>query len=363
MLKTLDRYIIKKFLSTFFFTAMLITLVSIVIHASEQVNKFINKNLSLKQILFDYYLHYVPWINGLMWPLFVLISVLFFTSKMAKDTEIIPILNAGVSFQRLMIPYLISSSIIAGIFWLGNSYFIPKSNYLKNEFEDEYLSKKRKKTLTNNVHFFVNPNTKIYVKYYRKRDSTAQKFWMETISETGNITSILKAENLKFKSDPDIWTLDGYTIRHINGLDEDFLNKKGEKLDTSLQFTPDDFIQHMKQMEIMTSSELESFIIKEQARGLDNTRNCEIELHRRRAYTITILIMTLLAMAVASRKVRGGMGLHLAIGVVIGATFELMSKFSKTFASSMDISAGLAIWFPNIIFSLVALYLIYKAQK
>lgn len=363
MFKKLDRYIIRKFLSTFFFTALLITMGSIVIHASEQVNKFIQQNLTFKQIVFDYYVHYIPWINGLMWPIFVLISVLFFTSKMAKDTEIIPILNAGVSYKRLMVPYMISASIIAGIFYLGNSYFIPKSNYLKNEFDAEFLSRKRKKTLSNNVHFFVKPDTKIYVKYYRKRDSTAQKFWMETFDEDGNLIKLVKAKKIKHKEDPDIWTLDDYSIRTINGLHEELITKQGEKLDTQLHFMPSDFIQHIKQMEIMTSKELESFIVKEKARGLDNTRNCEIELHRRRAYTFTILIMTIIAFSVASRKVRGGMGLHLAIGVVIGSAFELLSKFSKTFASNLILDPGLAIWMPNIIFGVVAVILIARAQK
>lgn len=363
MLKTIDRYIIRKFLSSFFFTALMISAVSIIIHASEQVHKFIDKKLTIKQIMVDYYLNYIPWINGLMWPLFVLISVLFFTSKMAKDTEIIPIFNAGVSYQRLMLPYLISSSIIAGIFWFGNNYLIPKSNFHKNEFEDEFLSKKRKQTLSNNVHFFVKPDTKIFVKYYRTRDSSAQKFWMETFDEEGTLTTILKAKKIKFKSEPDIWTIDDYSIRHINGLSEELIVQEGEKLDTNLLFVPDDFIQHTKQMEIMTSSELREFISKESARGLDNSRSCEIELHRRNAYTVTIIIMTLLAMGVASRKVRGGMGLHLAIGVAIGSVFEVLSKFSKTFATNLDISAGLAIWFPNIIFAIIAIILIVKAQK
>lgn len=363
MLKTIDRYIIRKFLSSFFFTALLITLVSIVIHAAEQVNRFIAADLSLKQILVDYYLNYIPWINGLMWPLFVLISVLFFTSKMAKDTEIIPILNAGVSYKRLMVPYLLASSIIAGLFWIGNNYLIPKSNFLKNDFEDVHMNKNRTKTLSNNVHFFVQPDTKIYVKYYRKRDSTAQKFWMETFDENRNLISMVKAKKIKFKEEPDIWTLENYSIRKINGLREELIIKEGEELDTNLHFVPEDFIQHTKQMEIMTSSELRRFITKEKSRGLDNTRNCEIELHRRNAYTFTIIIMTLLAMAVASRKVRGGMGLHLAIGVVIGSAFELMSKFSKTFATNLDMSPGWAIWFPNLVFAVLAVILIAKAQK
>lgn len=363
MIKKIDLYIIRKFLSTFFFTALLITMGSIVIHASEQVNKFIAQDLTMKQIIFDYYVHYIPWINGLMWPIFVLISVLFFTSKMAKDTEIIPILNAGVSFRRLMVPYMVAASFIAGLFYLGNSYFIPKSNYLKNEFDAEFLSKKRKKTLSNNVHFFVKPDTKIYVKYYRKRDSTAQKFWMETFDDKGKLVKLVKAKKIKHKADPDLWTLDDYSIRLINGLDEELIIKEGEKLDTSLNFVPSDFIQHVKQMEIMTSKELKSYIVKEKARGLDNTRNCEIELYRRQAYTVTILLMTLIAMAVASRKVRGGMGLHLAIGVVIGSAFELMSKFSKTFASNLVMEPELAMWLPNILFAIIAAILIFKAQK
>lgn len=363
MFTILDRYIIKKYLGTFFFACFLITMASIVIDFSDKINRFIQKNLSVKQILLEYYLNFIPWINGLLWPLFALISVVFFTSRLARNTEIIPMLGSGISFNRLVVPYLISSTMIAGALWYGTNYLIPKTTKHKNEFEAEYLSRSKKQNLSNNIHFFISPDAKIFIKHYKNRDSTAQNFRLENYDSLGVLTDLIQADKIRYKEAPDIWTLENYVQRGFNDMDESIILGKSEKLDTALNFQPSDFVHYTKQMEMMTTAELKDYIKVEQSRGLDNTKKYQIELQRRMADPFTIIIMTLIGMAVASKKVRGGMGLHLAVGVVIGSAFVVLSKFSKTFAENLNVSAELGMWAPNIVFGCIAIYLLFKAQK
>lgn len=336
---------------------------SIVIDFSDKINRFIDQDLTVKQILIDYYINFIPWINGLLWPLFALISVVFFTSRMAKNTEIIPMLGSGISFNRLVVPYLISSSFIAVVLWYGTNYIIPKTTKQKNEFEAEFLSRSKKKNLANNIHFFVNPQSKIYIKYYKSRDSTAQNFRLENYDSTGVLTDLIVADKIAFKEEPDVWTLEKYVQRGFDDMDESIILGEKSSLDTALNFKPSDFVHYTKQMEMMTTSELKEYIAVEQARGLDNTKKYQIELQRRMADPFTIIIMTLIGMAVASKKVRGGMGLHLAVGVIIGSAYVILSKFSKTFAENLSVSAELGMWAPNIVFGLIALAMIFNAQK
>ena len=171
-MKILDWYIIKKFLGTFFYTVVIFTVVSVVINVSERISYFINAKLSAKEVLIEYYLHFIPWINGLLWPLFALISVIFFTSRMARDSEIISMLNAGMDFKRILRPMMISAVFIAGLLWIGNNYVIPFSTKEKVEFESEYFKRSNKKMLTNNLHWFISSNEKIFCRHYRTRDST-----------------------------------------------------------------------------------------------------------------------------------------------------------------------------------------------
>lgn len=338
-------------------------MVSVVINFAENIEKFLNHDLTTSQILLDYYTHFIPWINGLLWPLFALVAVIFFTSRMARDAEIIAILNAGVSFNRILRPYLIASFFIAGLMWIGNNYIIPRSNKIKNEFESEFLSKNKASTRSSNVHFYISPDTKIFIRYYRSRDTSAQNFRIERFDSTRQLCYLLKANRLEMKTAPNIWTIKDYSVRHINGLNEEVIINQGQSLDTMLNFTPEDFTEYAKQMEDMASPELVNHIKKEEARGLDSGKKYKIELYRRTADPFTIVILTIIGLAVASRKVRGGMGLHLAIGVVIGATYVLLSKLSLTFATNLSFSPLLGTWTPNIVFGLIAGILVKFAQK
>jgi len=341
---------------------LLITLMAVVIDFSEKINRFIDAELSISNILSEYYLNFVPWINGMMWPLFSLIAVIFFTSRLAKNSEIVALLSSGISFNRIMRPYIISATIIACLLWIGKNYVIPHSCKTKNNYEVEHLSKKHEKTLNSDIHFFLNPDEKIYIRYYRRSDTTAQSFRLEKF-DNNKLVEVLKAEKLIFKKAPNEWTFKNYSIRSFNGNRESLIKFDGETKDTILDLTPDDFIKNTKQMENMTTKDLDDYINREKGRGLGEAKSFLIEKHIRHSQPFTIIILTLIGFAVASRKVRGGMGLHLALGIVIGAAFVILSKFSATFSNNLSLSPILGAWIPNIIFSLIALWLIRNSQK
>ncbi len=362
MLKKLDRYIIKKYLSSFFFTMLLISLVSIVIDFSEKIQKFMDADLSNLDVIRYYYLPFIPWINGLMWPLFSLIAVVFFTSRMAKDTEIIAMLSSGISLYRIMVPYLSASFLLSILFWIGKNQVIPYSNKIKNDFEYEYFGKKHTKTLSNDEHFYLGPNQKIHIRYYRKRDTSVQGFRLEEFDD-GKLVKVLKADRLLFKQAPNRWTIKDYEVRTFAGMQETLLVAKGEKLDTTLNLTPNDFVQNLKDKENMTTSDLKKYLAREHGRGIGASKPFVTQLHQRSSEPFSLLVLTLIGFAVASRKVRGGLGLHLAMGVVIGASFVIISQFSATFSNNLSLSPALGAWIPNIIFGIIALILIRYAQK
>ncbi|MBK9733599.1 MAG: LptF/LptG family permease [Saprospiraceae bacterium] len=361
-MKILDWYIIKKYLSTFFFTMMLITMIAVTINYFEQVDKFLDSKLPFSKIFIGYYLNFIPWINGLLWPLFALLAVIFFTSRMAKNSEIISILSAKVSYSRFLMPYLISATFLAILLWIGNNYVIPKSNRLKNEFESEFIRASAKRTLSSNIHFWLSPNEKVFIRDYSSRDSSGRTFRLERF-EKNELVYTLKANKIVYNGLPNKWRLEGYEIRTFKNLEETLIAKPGEKKDTFFNFVPDDFTRYTEQKEMMNTSELKKFIQYEQAKGLDSGKKYSIELYRRSADPFTIFILTLIGVSVASRKVRGGMGFHLAAGIVIGAIFVIISKFSTTFSSNLNLPPGIGVWIPNLIFSGVAWYLVKTAQK
>lgn len=337
-------------------------MVSVVIDFSEKINKFIDADLTTWDVLSGYYLPFIPWINGLMWPLFSLIAVIFFTSRMAKNTEVIAMLSSGMSYTRIMVPYIIASSILAGLFWIGKNYVIPHSNKKKNDFEYEYLTKRHSKTLNNDIHFYLNEDEKVHIRYYRKRDTTAQGFRIESFAE-GKLVRTLKAERLIFKEAPNVWTIKDYQVRTFSGMEETLEIVKGTEKDTTLNLTPADFVQNMKIMENMTTGDLKAYVAREKERGVGASKNFFIQLHQRNSEPFSIIILTIIGLAVASRKVRGGMGLHLAIGVVLGAAYVIIGQFSATFSNNLSLSPALGAWLPNIIFAIVAALLVRYSQK
>ncbi len=338
-------------------------MVAIAMDVSEKINRFLSNDLSLNEIAFDYYWHFIPWINGELWPLFAFLSVIFFTSRMARESEIIAILSAGVSYIRLLKPMMMAALFIAYLHWLGENLIIPKSTHLMTEFESQYIKRTIKSPLSNNVQFYIAPNLKLYCRYYQTRDSSLQTFRLEHFDENGRLKSFMKAKSLKFKEEPNLWTAVDYEIRHFDMLEEKIVLGSGQNLDTTIAIHPDDFVRHSKLMEIMTTPNLRAHIAREKTRGLDNTTKYSIEVYKRTAAPFTILILTLIGACIGTRKIRGGLGMHLATGVALGSAFVVISKFSETFASNLSFAPLLGVWLPNILFGAISLWLVKVAQK
>lgn len=360
--KVLDSYLIKKYLSTFFFSLLICTLISVAIDFSDKIKSFIEKPCTVKEIVFDYYLGFILHMAGLLLPLYTLIAVVFFTSRLAFNSEILSILNAGVSFQRLLRPYLMVGGAIAVLHLALNHFIIPESNKSRLKFERTYVwTTGQDKGKTTNVHFLVSPGTKVFVRGYNKNSKTASGLRLEKF-EGSRIISILEADNAAFKSEPNLWQLNNYSVRTFDGLRERY-TKYSTPLDTIINLSPQDFTWYHNQNEEMTSAELRDAISRDRSRGLANSKKYEVEMHRRTADAFTNIILTVIGLAVAGRKVRGGMGLHLAVGIGIGAGFILLSKFAVSFATSGTVPVLLGMWIPNLVFIAVAIWLASRAQK
>lgn len=362
MLKKLDIYIIKKYLSTFLFTVLIFSLIAVVIDFSEKVEEFIDEDLGAYQVITEYYIHFVLFINARILPLYVLLSVIFFTSRLASNTEIISMLSAGISFRRIMVPYLTAAGIVMVFHLFANHWLVPMANKQRLEFEHAYVWKEADKGETRNVHMFLTSETKVFVRDYHKRDSMARKFRLEHFNGT-QMDFMMKAEKLTWKGAPDKWQLEDYEIRTFDGINETIRLGLKEKLDTTIALHPTDFVRYEDTKDQIPSNELSAFIAEEKRRGIGNTKGYEVEFHRRTADAIAILIVTLIGLTLAARKVRGGMGLHLATGVSLGAIFIFLSQFSMTFAQKESLSAFWGVWIPNIVFGIIAVVLISKAQK
>jgi len=362
MLKKLDIYIIKKFLGTFAFTMLLFTIISVAIDFSSKVEKFIEKTCTASEILFDYYFNFVWYINGLLVPIYVLIAVIFFTSRLAFNSEFISILNAGVSYRRIMRPYIIAASIIAFTHLFANHVLIPHGNKERLDFEHKYIWTHSDKAKKRDIHMFLDPETKVFIRHFRKEEQYATDLRLEKYRE-GNLIEYIKCKKATWKGPPNKWQLEDYEIRYFDGLKERFILGEREKLDTTLNITPDDFVRYRFQMEMMDTEDLRTFIKREKSRGIGNTQIYAIEISQRTADPFSTIILTLLGLSIASRKVRGGIGLHLAIGIGLGAIYVFLSKFAETFAVNLDISPVYAIWIPNVVYSFITLYTLHKAQK
>lgn len=358
---TLDRYIIRKYLSTVFFSMLICTLISMAIDFSDKVQHFIEKPATLRNILLDYYVGFVLHMAGLLLPLYTLIGVVFFTSRMAFNAEILSVLNAGVSFNRLLRPYLIAGGLVAALHFSLNNHLIPERNKLRLWFERTFVWTDQEKGKTAQVHFLVGPDVKVFIQNYNKASKTATGLRLEKFVNN-QVVSLLEAQTATWKKDPNIWEIRYYSIRSFDGLKEDY-HFYPSPLDTAINLTPQDFIWYHNQNEELTSAELREVIARDQSRGLSSAKNYEIELLRRTADAFTNIILTIIGLAVAGRKVRGGMGLHLALGIGIGAMFILTSKFAVSFASSGTVPIALGMWLPNIVFAGIAVWLVMRAQK
>ncbi len=361
-LLTLDRYIIRKYLSTFFFTALLFSIIAIAINFSEHIEKFVDQPVTKREIFFDYYLNFIPWINGLLWPIFSLISVIFFSSRMAKNTEVVAMLNAGMSYSRFLRPYLIAAFFLSGIYLLGNHIFFPRGNKTMMSFENKYIFPANYKVKSSNIHLFIGPESKVFISNYLSNDSSGTGFRLEQYDDL-QLTFLLRAKNFEYLPENKKWRLYDYEIRDWDDGKEHYVSGIGGSLDTAIALYPSDFVYYTNDKEMMTSKELLQYIKYEQDRGIGFSRIMRSEYHRRWAEPFTIVILTVIGASVSSRKLRGGMGLNLAVGAVIGSLFVLLSKFALTFSTNLHMNPMIAMWLPNILFTGLAIYLVSRAQK
>ncbi len=361
--KLIDRYIIRFYLKTFFFTALLFSLIAVVIDFSDRLDAFIKSGVTVNQVIFSYYLHFIAFINGMLWPLFALISVIFFTSRLAKNSEVISILNAGVPFYRLMVPYLVAATIIFSIHLVANHYLIPMGSKIRIPFENANVWQNVDQTRSRDIHILLDPQTKLYIRNYRQKDTTALDMRIEKYNDDGQLASFLEAKRAKWLGSPDRWQLTDYVIRSFDGLKEEIIQGQQKQIDTTVNITPDDLTRVKNQQQLFTSPELQDYLHKQRSRGIGGTRIFETELYRRTSEPVSVYILTIIGLAVASRKTRGGLGIHLAIGISLGAIFIVLSRFSMTFTNSESLGPVLGVWLPNIVFTLVAAYLVKIAQK
>ena len=357
-IKRLDWYIIKKFIGTYIYAIILIISISIVFDVNENLHKFTQYNAPLSAIVFDYYANFVPYFANLFSPLFVFIAVIFFTSKLAGNSEIISMLAAGVSFKRLMRPYMISCVLISAVTYYLGAYVIPHGTIVRQNFETLYKNKK-KNTAADNVQLQVGDGVIAYIQHYDNRMKRGYGFCLYKF-ENKKMVSRLTATELQYDTIADSkfhWRLTNWKERKFHGLTEDI--KRGSTMDTVVMMEPTDLVYSKGQQETFTSPQLLDYISKQQSRGSSNVVQYEVEYHKRIASSFASFILTTIGVSLSSRKRKGGMGMYLGIGLALSFTYIMLQTVSSTFALKAGFPPPLAAWTPNIIFSVVA-YLCYR---
>lgn len=360
--KILDRYIIRKFLGTFLFIILIAVLIVVIFDLSEKIDKFLTKQIPLKEIVFDYYAGFIPWIVNSFSPLFVFISAIFFTSKLAQNSEIVAMLAGGISFRRLMAPYMFSAGVIALLSLLLGLYVIPPANKHRLDFENKYI-KTQAIAADNmrNIHYQIAPGEFVYVEQFSRWANTAYRFTLEHI-EDHKIVSKISAESAAWDSTRGGWTLKNYFIRDFYGESE--MVRTGRQLDTVINLTLEDFYRRQNAVESMSGRDLNDLIEVQRLRGDALIKRSLIEKNSRIAMPFSAFVLTVIAVSLSSRKKRGGLGLNIGIGLALSFSYILFMKFSQMFVTKGIIaSPALALWIPNILFAIVAVILYKLAPK
>lgn len=356
LIKKFDLFIMRQFLGTFFFSILLLLAIVIVFDINEKLDAMLTA--PLKETVFDYFLNFLPYFANQFAPLFVFISVIFFTSKMADRSEIIAILSSGISFKRLLVPYMVSASLIAAGTLYLSLYVIPPSNVHRIAYTNKWV-KNKKVDYGDNIQMQVRPGVMAHMQRFDRPLSTGYRFSLEQF-EGNTLKSRLTAESIRYDS-LGHWKAHNYVLQDFDGLKESV--KRGTELDTLLGIDPRDFLIAQNDQETMTSPELKEYINHQKARGVANIQQFEIEYEKRYAMTAAAFILTIIGLSLSSRKVRGGMGMNIGIGLVLSFSYILFMTVTQTFAISGYTSARLAMWIPNIVYSIIAMYLYYRASQ
>lgn len=361
-IKRMDRYIIVKFIGTYFFAIILIISISIVFDVNENLAKFSQYHAPLKAIVFDYYLNFIPYFANLFSPLFVFIAVIFFTSKMAGNSEIIAILAAGVSFKRLMRPYMISCVLISCMSYVLSAYVIPHGTVIKQNFESMYKNNK-KNTSAENVQLQVDRGVIAYIQHYDNNYKKGYGFCLDKF-ENKKLVSHMTAMEIQYDTISDEkfhWKAMNWKIREMKGMREKITS--GEKKDTIILMEPTDLVYSKGQQETFTSPELHDYISKQINRGSGNVVRYQVEYHKRIASSFASFILTIIGLSLSSRKRKGGMGMYLGIGLALSFFYILLQTISASFAINAGSPPIIAAWMPNILFAIVAYFCYRKAPR
>lgn len=358
MLKKIDWYIIKKFLGTFFFSIVLILSVAVVFDLTEKMDDFVEEQIPLQEILLGYYLNFVPYYFNMFSQLFIFMSVIFFTSKLAGNSEIIAILAAGVSYKRLMRPYWVSALFLFVLCFVLSGYVIPRATHNMLAFTDKYIDHFSKEHVRN-VQMEVEPGTILYIESFQKRTQTGYRSSLEHF-EGKRLICRITAERIKYDGE-NKWHMESYTRRDFDGLRENMT--RGFRLDTIIPVIPDELFIIAENAQEMTNPELRFYIEKQRQRGAGNLQAFETEWWKRWASPVGAFIMTLLGVTMSSKKVRGGMGKNLGIGVVLTAGYILFSTVSTTFSVTGVMSPFMSVWLPNILFLFIGAILYVRVSR
>ena len=357
-LKRIDTYIIKKFLGTYFFSIVLILSIAVVFDLTEKLDNFVEHDAPLKAIIFDYYLNFIPYYMNMFSPLFTFIAVIFITSKMASNTEIISILASGVSFRRLMLPYFISAAVIASISFVVGGFIIPPANKKMLNFEDKYV-RPIKQTNARNVQMEVEKGVIMYIERYEVSNNTGYRFSLEKFNGK-TLVSRLTAQTISWDSAYK-WKITDYLQRDFNGMREKIT--KGASKDTTIRVQPEELFITSQEAPQMNNFQLRKYLINQRNRGVGNIQGFEDEYYKRYSMPLAAFIMSLIGVSLSSRKVRGGMGLHLGVGLALSSIYILFSTMSTTFSVAGTLSAFNAVWLPNVVFLIIGIYLYRTAPK
>ena len=359
-LKRLDWYIIQKFLGTYVFAIVLIISIAVVFDFNENQDKIMSHGAPWEAIVFDYYLNFIPYFANLFSPLFVFIAVIFFTSKLAENSEIIAMFSTGMSFKRMLRPYMVSAAIIAVVTFCLGAFIIPRGSVTRINFEDKYY-KQRKMNTARNIQLEVDSGVIAYIDRFEDYSKTGYRFSLDKF-EGKQLVSHLTARSITYDTSAvHRWTIKDYMIREMKGMRETIT--KGSRIDTTLFMEPADFLIMKNQQEMLTSPQLSEYIDRQKQRGFANIKEFEIEYHRRIAMSFASFILTLIGVSLSSRKTKGGMGLHLGIGLALSFSYILFQTIASTFAVNGNMPPAIAVWIPNILYAFIALYLYQKAPK
>ena len=360
-LKVIDRYIIKKYIGTFVFTLGIFVIITVVFDISEHLDNFLKNHATFKEIAFKYYAGFIPFYMNLLSPLINFLAVIFFTAKMANQTEIVPILSGQVSFNRFLRPYFICATLIFIVSFFANVYLIPYTNKLKITFENANNFNADDPTKVE-VHIQLDKHTFVYLQQYDNSVHTGYQFVLEKFNGD-QLKEKWVASTISYDSLKRVWTIRNYSIKYTNGLKEKWVDGMNKAKDTVLDMRPTDFIAYDNVYSAMSTSDLSRAIIKDKLRGTGALQEMKYEKYKRFVYPLSAYVLTLIGVSISSRKVRGGIGLPLGIGIFLCFTYIVVDRFALVFATKGGLPPLLCVSIPNVLFGLVGYYLLLKAPK